>query len=346
MSLKDLLIRQIESTGPITVTEYMAECLLHPTYGYYATRDPFGTTGDFTTAPEISQMFGEMLGLCLAQTWMDQGSPPQFILAEIGPGRGTLMRDMLRATAGVPNFKPQVHLIEASETLRKIQADTIGQATWHTDISTLPDLPLYLIGNEFFDALPIHQYTRQGAGWAERYIGAANGDLIFGLKPATPDLDHRLDDTKDGDIVEVCAALPPIVTFASHQIQAHGGAAIFIDYGDWRSKGDTLQALQNHAFADPLADPGNADLTTHVDFEAIAKASQSAVTAMTPQGVLLERLGITPRAQALAQNLGGDALDAHIKAHRRLTHPDEMGTLFKTVALYPKEAAPPPGFDL
>jgi NADH dehydrogenase [ubiquinone] 1 alpha subcomplex assembly factor 7 len=345
MSLKDLLIRRIDATGPITVADYMAECLLHPTYGYYATRDPFGASGDFTTAPEISQMFGEMLGLCIAQTWMDQGSPAEFILAEIGPGRGTLMADMLRATARVPGFKPQVHLIEASPKLRTIQREAVGHATWHDDISTLPDLPLFLVGNEFFDALPIRQYTRQGAGWAERHVGTQDGALTFGLKPATPHLDHRLTDTMDGDIVESCPALPAIIEFASSQIETHGGTAVFIDYGDWRSKGDTLQALQNHAFTDPLADPGNADLTAHVDFEAITNAATCATTKMTGQGVLLERLGITSRAQALAQNLSEEALETHIAAHRRLTHPDEMGTLFKTIALFPTSANPPPGFD-
>lgn len=346
MSLRDLLIRQIETSGPVTVADYMAQCLLHPTFGYYATRDPFGAQGDFITAPEISQMFGEMLGLCLAQTWLDQGAPRNFALAEIGPGRGTLMRDMLRAAKSVPSFNPQIHLIEASPTLRSIQRATLGDVTWHDDVSTLPDLPLFIIGNEFFDALPIRQFQRHEQGWMERVVGLTDGALSFGLQPATPDLHHREQNTSNGDIVEICPALCAIVGDLSLRISTNGGAAIFIDYGDWRSLGDTLQAVENHTYTPVLDNPGNADLTAHVDFEAITQAANCASTKMTTQGVLLERLGITPRAQSLAKKLDGKKLEAHIAAHRRLTHPDEMGTLFKTIALFPEGAAPPPGFDL
>ncbi|MEP5762846.1 MAG: SAM-dependent methyltransferase [Litoreibacter sp.] len=344
-ALKELLIRQIHTSGPISIAEYMAQCLLHPEHGYYATRDPFGAAGDFTTAPEISQMFGEVLGLCIAQAWMDQGAPKRFAFAEIGPGRGTLMRDMLRATSAIPGFAPEIHMIEASATLRTIQAETIGPATWHDTIDTLPDIPTFLIGNEFLDALPIRQFVRQNAGWAERCIGDDEGALSYGLVPATPDIDRRLHDTREGDIVEICPMLPGIIDIISRKIESYGGVAIFIDYGDWRSKGDTLQALKSHAFIDPLISPGEVDLTAHVDFEAIAVASNCATTAMTPQGVLLERLGITARAQALAKNMDQTTLNSHIKAHRRLTHPDEMGTLFKSIALYPHTQAPPPGFD-
>ena len=344
-ALKNLLIRQIAATGPMTLADYMAQCLLDPQHGYYATRDPFGTKGDFTTAPEISQMFGEMLGLCLAQSWMDQGSPAKFALVEIGPGRGTLMKDMLRAAANVPGFVPDVYLVEASAHLRAVQRDTLGDVIWHDDTSTLPDMPLFLVANEFLDALPIRQYRRAGPGWQETIVGLSEGELSFGLRPATPELDHRLDDTKEGDIVEVCPALPAIIEIISSIINNHGGTAIFLDYGDWRSLGTTFQALKDHTYTHPFEAPGEADLTAHVDFEAIADASLCATTKMTTQGVLLERLGVTARAQALATKMSGDALENHIAAHQRLTHPDEMGTLFKTIALYPQDAPAPPGFD-
>ena len=351
MSLRDQLAARIAANGPISVADYMNECLLHPTFGYYATRDPLGAGGDFTTAPEISQMFGELIGLSLAQTWMDQGAPDSFTLAELGPGRGTLMADVMRATASVPGFHAaaRVHLVEASPTLRAIQGDTLaGHApTWCDTASDLPDLPLFLIANEFFDALPVRQFVRDGGAWRERQIGVIDGALNFGLGPASPQpaLAARLEDTKDGDLVEDCPALAPTLSEIGNRIETYGGAALIIDYGDWRSLGDTLQALQNHAPVDPLATPGEADLTAHVDFEAICAGARCPHTRVTPQGVFLERLGITQRAQALAQSLTGDALDQHIAAHRRLTHPTEMGNLFKVVGLYPTGQTPPPGLE-
>lgn len=418
--LADILTRRIRADGPISVAEYMADCLLHPQHGYYATRDPFGQAGDFTTAPEISQMYGELMGLALAQSWLDQGAPAPFTLAEPGPGRGTLMADILRATARVPGFHAAArpHLIEASPTLRRIQAQTLAPfaatcaaPVWHDTIDTLPDQPLFLIANEFFDALPIRQFIRADhGGWHERVIGLGTPDtptgtapdtaLCFGLTPPAPrpDLTHRLQGTRPGDLVELCPALPGIVAAIATRIARHGGVALIVDYGDNVSLGDTLQALRAHAPDDPLAHPGWADLTAHVDFDAIRRAATTPpapetaakrpppaagalkepaagvfaqpaagapnappansipqhaiahpeprirVTPLTPQGVLLERLGITERARALAQNLSGAALDSHIRAHRRLTHPAEMGNLFKAVALYPHTAPQPPGF--
>lgn len=336
MTLRDLMSARIAASGPITLADYMAEALMHPQHGYYRTRDPFGAAGDFTTAPEISQMFGELIGLALAQAWLDQGGPTPFALVELGPGRGTLMADVLRATASVSGFHKgvQIHLVETSVTLRAEQAKHV-QATWHDDVSTLPDLPLFLIANEFFDALPIRQFKRDPAGWREVLIGA---EIAPGLSEPTTlgQLDHRLEDTKPGDIVEYCPALTPIVDQISERIATRGGAALIIDYGDWRSLGDTVQALHDHQPVDPFAQPGQADITAHVDFEAIAQACAPAKhSKLTPQGVFLERLGITQRAQALAKKLRDDALDAHIAAHRRLTHPSEMGTLFKVMGLYP-----------
>jgi NADH dehydrogenase [ubiquinone] 1 alpha subcomplex assembly factor 7 len=349
-ALQDLLVAQIARTGPITLAEYMAQALMHPAHGYYATRDPFGVAGDFTTAPEISQMFGEMIGLSLAQSWLDQGAPDAVTLAELGPGRGTLMADILRATRHVPGFHAAitVHFIESSPHLRKQQAKAVPGAVFHDAVDDLPVAPLWLVANEFFDALPIRQFIRHGQGWRERMIGAQDGALVFGLSDAVPlaQLAPRLADTKDGDLVEICPALPAITRAIGQRIADHGGAALIIDYGDWQSLGDTLQAVQAHAPCDPLAAPGAADLTAHVDFAAIAAhCAPAAHSRVTAQGVFLERLGITARAQHLAKALTGDRLSAHIAAHRRLTHPTEMGELFKVIALYPATALPPPGLD-
>jgi SAM-dependent MidA family methyltransferase len=345
-TLRDLIAARIAANGPITLADYMADALMHPTLGYYSTRDPLGAAGDFITAPEISQMFGELVGLSLAQAWIDQGQPTPFTLGELGPGRGTLMSDILRATAKVPGFTDaaQIHLVETSPTLRAEQAKRVS-ATWHDDAATLPDQPLFLVANEFFDALPIRQFHRDAAGWRELQIGA---DVTAGLSSPAPiaRLDHRLEDTRAGDIVEHCPALPTIIGQVATRIATHSGAALIIDYGDWRSLGDTLQALQNHAPTDPFKEPGSADLTAHVDFEAIAHAATPAkFTRLAPQGMFLERLGITPRAQTLAKGLTGDALDQHIAAHRRLTHPEEMGSLFKVLGIYPDGAPPPAGLE-
>jgi SAM-dependent MidA family methyltransferase len=345
------LAARIRAGGPLRISEFMAEALLNPTYGYYTTRDPLGAAGDFTTAPEISQMFGEMIGLCLAQAWLDQGRPAPFILAELGPGRGTLMADILRATRSVPGFgdAARLHLVEASPSLRDKQRATLGaRATWHDSVETLPqDAPLFLVANEFFDALPIRQFLRRGPGWAERLVGLQDDRLAFGLGEvlAQPALAHRLEDTQEGDLVEICPQAPAIAQAIGARIEARGGVALLIDYGDWCSLGDTLQAVRAHETVSPLAAPGTADLTAHVDFETLAKATPSAHSRLTPQGIFLERLGITARAQALAQGLGGAALETHVAAHRRLTHPTEMGNLFKTLAFYPTAANPPPGFE-
>lgn len=354
-ALGELILRRIRAQGPLTIADYMTDCLAHPTLGYYPTRDPLGASGDFTTAPEISQMFGEMIGLAMAQAWMDQGSPASFILAELGPGRGTLMADILRATAPVAGFHAalSLHFIEISPSLRAEQAKLHPDATWHDTINSLlgndlPNGPLYIVANEFYDALPIRQFTRAGAGWRECLVGEVDGALSMGLGDETQigALAHRVD-AKQGDIVEYCPALPSIAALIAHRITDHGGAAIYIDYGNWRSLGDTFQALRGHKSQNPLLDAGNADLTAHVDFEALSMASAAASPSkMTPQGVFLERLGITERAQNLAKNLQGDALNAHIAAHKRLTHPDEMGHLFQILGVVPYGARPIAGLDI
>jgi SAM-dependent MidA family methyltransferase len=337
----------------MTLAEYMTECLHHPRDGYYATRDPLGAAGDFVTAPEISQMFGECLGLALAQAWLDRGAPAPFALAEPGPGRGTLMADILRATARVPGFHDglRLHLIESSPTLRVVQAERLGDfdPVWHDDLSTLPDLPLFLVANEFFDALPVRQFLRSGDGWRERVVGLRDGALAFGLTDAAPvaALALRLADTKDGDLVELCAPASAIAGEIGRRIASQGGVALIVDYGGWGGTGDTFQAVRGHRKVDPLATPGDADLTAHVDFAALAAAAApAAATAMIPQGVLLERLGLAARAEALRRAAPDPTVRSAIAAaHRRLTHPDEMGSLFQALALHAPGTPPPPGFE-
>lgn len=348
--LEALLRQRIAATGPIRLADYMAECLLHPEHGYYTTREPFGQAGDFTTAPEISQMFGELLGLCLAQYWLDLGRPAPFTLAELGPGRGTLMADVLRATARVPGFHAaaQVTLVEASPVLRDRQRATLDAhpVTWLDQAEALPDQPLFLLANEFFDALPIRQFTRDTAGWRETMVTEQDGKLCLALAAPMPLalLDHRLTDTRPGDVVECCPAAPAIIASLADRIARHGGAALILDYGGWHSLGDTFQALADHHFTDPLTAPGTADLTAHVDFEALALAAAPCPSSFTTQGALLTALGIEARASALAARLSGGALDAHLSATRRLTDPAEMGTLFKALALHAPGTVPPPGF--
>lgn len=338
------IAQRIRATGPITLADYMQICLMDPRHGYYATRDPFGAKGDFTTAPEIHQMFGELCGLALAQTWIDQGRPSPFALAELGPGRGTLMADMLRAMRQAPGMTDaaQVVLIEASAHLRQVQRDRLGAAARHLDgVEELPDKPLFLIANEFFDALPVRQYQRGPDGWHERLVGASDdGSLRLGLGPVV-DLPRP---GRPGDVVEECPAAPAIVESLARRIAARGGAAILIDYGGWNGYGDTFQALRNHRPEDPLAYPGEADLTAHVDFAPLAAAAIRAgavVSRPIRQGDWLLSLGAAQRAERLAA--AGDA--QAMTALRRLTHPDEMGHLFKAIAIWPKGAPPVPGFD-
>jgi SAM-dependent MidA family methyltransferase len=348
--LATLLIERIREGGPITVADYMAECLLHPVHGYYTTRDPFGVAGDFTTAPEISQMFGELVGLALAQAWMDQGAPSPFTLAELGPGRGTLMADILRATRGVPGFHgaARVTLVEVSPALRRTQHRTISQGhdlglRWIEAVDDLPDQPLFLVANEFFDALPIHQHQFRNGSWHERLVGLQDGRLAFGLAErgqggaGTP-ADRQRD---EGLVIEEGRIARLVMAQVRHRLHHHGGLALVIDYGGWRSRGDTLQALRGHAFDDPLAHPGEADLTAHVDFEPLAAGQTHSYTT---QGEFLTRLGIDARAERLARGLSGAKLESHLAALRRLTHPTQMGSLFKVLALTRAGAPQPPGF--
>ena len=334
MSLREALLARIQADGPLPLDAYMAEALWHPTEGYYAMRDPLGAAGDFTTAPEISQVFGELIGLCLAQRWLSLGGPAAR-LVELGPGRGTLMADALRAAGSVSGFRDAVtvHLVERSAPLRRKQMEAVPGAVFHDTLEEVPEGPLLLVANEFFDALPLRQFVHDGDGWRERLIGARDGALAFGLSDRLilPALAHRLEDTKNGDLVEWRPVADPIMGEVGRRLRRHGGAAIVVDYGDWRSQGDTLQALRAHERSDPLSAPGTADLTAHVDFEALHRAADApAASLLTPQGLFLERLGATDRARTLAAR-APERADDLARAHQRLTHPDEMGTLFKVM---------------
>lgn len=339
--LADIIAARIAREGPMRLDDYMRLCLLHPKHGYYSTRDPFGARGDFTTAPEISQMFGEIVGLALAQAWLDQGAPAPFTLAELGPGRGTLMADILRATAGVTGFRAaaRVVLVEASPHLRAVQRRLLGDISHLAQAADLPEAPLFLIANEFFDALPIRQMQRVEGGWAERMVTVTQGGLGLALAPpvALPRPGAL------GEVWEICAEAIPVVTAIAGRIARHGGAAVLIDYGTWDGGGDSLQALHAHRPCGIFDRPGRSDLTAHVDFAPLAGAAIKAGAAAShpvPQGDWLLQLGIAQRAERLAA--AGDAGAG--AALDRLTAPAAMGQLFKAMALFPRRAPPPPGF--
>ena len=351
-NLQSILIDKISTKGPMPLSDYIHLCLFHPIYGYYVKGPVFGLDGDFTTAPEISQMFGELLAISILQAWIDQGSPSKIILAELGPGKGTMMADILRTLKIHPEFlkATEIHLIEASSNLRSVQEKTLSQfdISWHKEFPDFEEKHLFLIANEFFDALPVEQFLRKGNKFFKRTIQLLNDNLAYGLekKPTINEiLKNRLTDTSDGDIVELNTAAAQISKNIGDHISNFGGLAILIDYGDWRSLGDTLQAIKSHEYCDIFVAPGEVDITAHVDFEILASNSGCAFSKLTTQGVLLERLGITERAKNLAKNLSGKDLESHIAAHRRLTHPNEMGSLFKALSLFPKQAPCPPGFQ-
>lgn len=354
--LENLLRRRIRLEGPISVAEYMALALGHPKYGYYITRDPLGRNGDFTTAPEISQMFGELLGLWCAQSWMQMGQPAPIHLIELGPGRGTLMADALRATARVPGFHDAVrlHLVETSPALRAAQARALAgfAPIWHDRFPDVPDGPLLLLANEFFDALPIRQFVRGERSWAERKIGLdTDGALTWVLDPAPgPMLIHpSLQAAPVGSVVELCPAGIGIAGEIGHRLARMPGAGLIVDYGyAGPAAGDTLQALRRHAYAPVLETPGDADLTAHVDFSALADAARAAGAAAwgpVGQGSLLRTLGIDLRAATL-KRLAGPAQGQDIdQALDRLTGDDGMGRLFKALALTSPDLPPPAGFE-
>ena len=345
-----VLKRRIHAGGPIPVSEYMSACLLHPKHGFYSRKDPFGNDGSFTTAPEISQMFGEIIGVFLAQVWLDQNSPGEFTMAELGPGRGTLMSDLLRSSQVVPGFleASNVILVEHSPELIKRQLSSLKERNveWVNFSSELPDRPLFLIANEFFDALPVRQYVKRQGESAEIRVGLNCGRLVPGVSAIAPGVSaSKNSEFTESEIVELRPSADAVLRPIGEKIAKFGGVALVIDYGDWETRGSTLQAVRRHARVDPFATPGCADISAHVDFKSLSdSAGEAAVTEMTTQGEFLLRLGIGERARILSKKLAGRALEEHMAALERLTDPEEMGSLFKAIALYPRQFPIPPGF--
>jgi NADH dehydrogenase [ubiquinone] 1 alpha subcomplex assembly factor 7 len=344
----------IAAEGPITVARFMDEALGHPEHGYYRTRDPLGAAGDFTTAPEIAQVFGELIGAWCAVVWEQAGRPDPVMLVELGPGRGTLMADALRTVAKVaPAFDmaAEVHLMETSPALRAAQAKALGaRPRWHDALDEVPEEPTILIANEFFDALPVHQLVRRDDAWHERLIAldSASGGFRFEVSEAASPLDAPAVEAADGDILEISPARDAVAAEIARRIAAHGGGALIVDYGHRTSAtGDTLQAMRQHDHAPVLETPGEVDLTAHVDFDALARAAEG-VSAYGPvdQGDLLRALGIEARTAALV----AAAPDAKTRAltesgTARLTGAQQMGSLFKALALIHPNQPPPPGFE-
>lgn len=348
--LKDRIARLIEATGPMPVSEYMATCLFDPEDGYYTTREPFGPGGDFTTAPEISQMFGELVAVWLFRTWQSLGRPLPVTLAEIGPGRGTLMQDMLRTLSRLdPAFveKATFAMIETSPRLRDLQKATLSNAgvpvTWHETVAALPRAPLLIVGNELFDAVPIRQYVRQNEGWRERVVGLDDGgELAFFAGAGSVDaslLPAGADTAPQGAIVELAPARAALMQAVAERLSADGGAGLFIDYGHLEPDlGDTLQAVRAHAYEDVLSSPGEADLTAHVDFAALAAVArgQRLAADATTQGDFLLRMGLLERAGLLGAKADEATREKISAAVERLAGPRAMGELFKVLAVLPQ----------
>ncbi|HLI99612.1 MAG TPA: SAM-dependent methyltransferase [Bradyrhizobium sp.] len=338
----------IKSSGPMPVWRYMELCLMHPKHGYYLSRDPLGREGDFTTAPEVSQMFGELLGLWAASVWKAMDSPPVLRLIEIGPGRGTMMADAMRALRVLPPLYQalSIHLVEVNPVLRDKQKAALSGSrniTWHDNLDDIPDGPCIIFANEYFDVLPIHQAVRGESGWHERTIELDDEDrLIFGVA-AEPIprfevlLPPLVRSAPPGAIFE-WRADAEIMKIAS-RVRDQGGAALMIDYGHVRSDaGDTFQAIARHSFTDPLKNPGQADVTAHVDFQALARAAEDVgarVHGPVPQGDFLKRLGIETRALTLMAKATHEVSEDISEALKRLVGGGRggMGQMFKVLAV-------------
>ncbi len=346
----------IRLEGPISLERYMSLALGDPRYGYYMTRDPFGAKGDFTTSPEISQIFGELIGLWCADLWLRMGRPAELSLVELGPGRGTLMQDALRAMKSIKGLIPalRVSLVETSPVLREAQRAALEPSgapiEWHNTVSSLPQLPTLLIANEFFDALPVRHYQMHQSQWHERLIGLNEHDeLIFGLaREAEKSIPLK---AADGSLLERCLIGEQIMRELAVHINQWGGAGLILDYGHIHAGfGETLQAMRGHHYVDPLAEPGDVDLTTHVDFErlaTIARAQENVVSGPIIQADFLEALGIRERGQSLIKSANPAQAETIISAIHRLTDrsPKQMGSLFKVLSFRHSEMPIPAGFN-
>jgi SAM-dependent MidA family methyltransferase len=361
--LAQALRSRIASEGPLPVSVFMAEALFHPMAGFYATKDPLSADSDFITAPEISQMFGELIGLWAAEAWRQMGAPDPVRLIELGPGTGRMMSDVLRAARAAPGFlgAAALHLVEASPALKMVQGRILGaaplQARWEQDLGAVAPGASIILANEFLDCLPIRQAVRHEGVWRERVVGLSPDDpdrFIFGLGPVLAQSDIEaiaapLREAEDGTLVELRTADAPLIEALAERFKAAPGYALFLDYGSHhQGPGDTLQALRKHEKVDPLDRPGTADLTAWVDFSQIARLGLAAgldVYGVATQGKFLTDLGIETRAAALARGQDEAAKAKIARQLHRLTGVDEMGELFKVIALCSPGLPPAPGLD-
>ncbi len=333
-ALASIIKTMIAEEGPMPLDRYMTLCLSHPQHGYYMTRDPLGAAGDFTTSPEISQVFGELIGVWVAQCWEQMGSPRNFALVELGPGRGTLMADILRVLTKIPacTKAADVHFVETSPILRSVQLERLPQATWHSSMASLPGLPTILMANEFFDALPIRQFERQGGRGFERCIGMADDKLEIGLVPSGSHLPF----SGDG-VFEDASIRDAVATHLGNHLNTVSGAALIIDYGHMRSAlGDTLQAMKAHKFCKITENIGEADITSHVDFQSLGRGfvkGGAQIAGLMSQGQFLEAMGLAARTAVLAGNASGEKQRQIIAASERLANAVQMGELFKVMAI-------------
>lgn len=355
-SLAKIMRQHIATHGPMDIGQFMNMALCHPQHGYYMKQDPFGRDGDFTTAPEISQMFGEMIGAWIADIWIQMGRPAPFGLVECGPGRGTLMADVMRATKGVEGFHTAcvMHLVEISPTLKAMQVKALSQYRphWHQSLGAVPTgYPLIVLGNEFFDALPLRQLVKVTDGWVERVV---TQDLTFGVRPAGVELISQIPDkykyAQIGTVMELSSARMAAMDNVCGMLKRAGGVALFLDYGyEDLAPGDSFQALRGHEYAPVLEGIGDADLTSHVDFGALGCIADGAgmhVFPVVEQGAFLERLGMAARAQALIQNASAAQAQDIKGAYDRLCSPEGMGKLFKVLAVSHCKDIVPAGFGL
>ena len=357
--LAEALRRRIAASGPITVAQYMEAALYDPRHGYYRVRKPFGRKGDFVTAPEISQTFGELLGAWCAATWQQMGAPDMVHLVEIGPGRGTLIADALRASARMPGFVAarRVHLVETSPALRTLQQKRLAGsgAVWHETLDQLPAGPALILANELFDALPVRQLVRRADAWIERRVGLDEAQACFRFvaddRPSASVVlvPAALADAPDGSLVEVSPDAIELMDHLAKRLVAQGGGALIVDYGaEHRSVGETLQALRAHRRHNVLDAPGEADLTAHVDFSTLARTASEAgadVYGPVEQGDLLLTLGLEARTKALAANATPRQRKVLAAALARLTGVEAMGTLFKGLAITFPGMPAPAGFE-
>jgi NADH dehydrogenase [ubiquinone] 1 alpha subcomplex assembly factor 7 len=353
VALQDILIRRMRRDGALSVADFMGTALFHPEQGYYARRAPIGQAGDFTTAPEVHQMFGEMIAAWLVDYWDRSGRPAPFLLVELGPGRGTLMRDIQRTAAGVaPSFAraARIWFVETSSSLRGEQAVAVPAARFTDNLAAVPAAFALVVANEFFDALPIHQYVKTGRHWRERTViwDGSSSRFVFALAPhPSPVTPHLPGLAGEGDIVEISPAAQAVAADLAGRAVAHGGASLIIDYArDPREPCGTLQAVRSHRRVDPLSEPGAADLSARVDFQGLAttaRAAGASVHGPRAQGAFLEAVGIRERGRRLAamQPAARESIEG---ALRRLTGPEGMGSRFQAMSIAGPLGPAPAGF--